>query len=659
VEEDHLRKQPPIPGDTCLDYAYPDGLGSVTWWTEGMGMICPKGAPCAKGTETSPLRCPMDRIVSIAQVVDHGFSTVSFDQWMGPVFQEQTVLSYEDDWALSPLTWALRGDYYSGATSRDNRAASMNRESGWNQWHAKPLEDINRYACSYFREGEPTEWFDSIQGNGPRATWKITEREGPWREGWQACAEEFGAEGLIFSVPTNSWQHKDLYRVLEESGADEVWLAYRDTNDEIGALRWDIDRGFAGSGISAAPTPAKEGDVIHLVSEVSSDDLTACRVSFETPDEIAAADVWDMGNGAAPEPSDEFEENRDGLRLIKWHTYDDNFIPYVVTHRLPASCELEDRQHLQVVYNTAPVIRPDCDIWEQCPEILDRGEPMVRAGEPTEIRAAFFDAGAADVHEAQIDWGDGEAGSGTVAYAGNSAQGVSGTVSAIHTYLSCGTFRIDMSVRDDDGGSGTEFQVVQVDEPPPTISCPENIVAEAEAPTATLVDLGQPSVEGGICTPVEVGNDNPGPYPMGLTSVTWTVRNTDDILDPESGEYIRLEDNCEQQVLVVDTTAPVVTAPADRNVTAYQSDPAVDIGTASASDAVGVVFLSRDAPRMFPEGPTTVTWYAIDEAGNIGSDTQLVTGVKRGGGAIGPVLLLLFGLAGLRRYRRVGFGASP
>lgn len=216
--------------------------------------------------------------------------------------------------------------------------------------------------------------------------------------------------------------------------------------------------------------------------------------------------------------------------------------------------------------------------------------------------------------------------------------------------LPLGIHEVSLYVSDDIVESAPDMVLVDVDDIPPSISCPGNAVAEATGPTGANVELGVPTVEGGDCAGVEVSSDAADLFALGHTEVLWSVRNIDETLDPSSGDYIHLEDSCPQEVTVIDTTAPDIEAPADRRVTAYQSDPAVDIGMATATDAVGVVFISKDAPRKFPEGPTTVTWYAIDDAGNIGSDTQIVTGEKRGGGAMNPAwLLLLLGLGVMRR----------
>jgi hypothetical protein len=77
-------------------------------------------------------------------------------------------------------------------------------------------------------------------------------------------------------------------------------------------------------------------------------------------------------------------------------------------------------------------------------------------------------------------------------------------------------------------------------------------------------------------------------------------------------------------VRVVDTTPPVVMAPADVSVEATGPQTAVAIGTATATDLVGVVSISSDAPATFPLGTTMVTWTATDAAGNAGTATQPV-----------------------------------
>lgn len=78
-------------------------------------------------------------------------------------------------------------------------------------------------------------------------------------------------------------------------------------------------------------------------------------------------------------------------------------------------------------------------------------------------------------------------------------------------------------------------------------------------------------------------------------------------------------------VTVQDTTAPIVTPLADVTVEATGVETPVNIGTATATDVVGVVSITSNAPDTFEIGTTIVTWTAIDAAGNEGTATQNVT----------------------------------
>ncbi|PIV30054.1 MAG: hypothetical protein COS35_08735, partial [Zetaproteobacteria bacterium CG02_land_8_20_14_3_00_50_9] len=88
-----------------------------------------------------------------------------------------------------------------------------------------------------------------------------------------------------------------------------------------------------------------------------------------------------------------------------------------------------------------------------------------------------------------------------------------------------------------------------------------------------------------------------------------------------------------RRVFVQDTTAPVVTAPANIIVAAVDAygtplaDPyiAAFLTAVSATDNVGVVFQSNNAPAVFPPGLTSVTFTARDAVGNIGTATATVT----------------------------------
>lgn len=120
-----------------------------------------------------------------------------------------------------------------------------------------------------------------------------------------------------------------------------------------------------------------------------------------------------------------------------------------------------------------------------------------------------------------------------------------------------------------------------------------------------------------------------------------------------------------------DNKPPVVTAPSNRTVTASGKKTTVVLGHATATDIVqGIVVninqssITASDTGPFTVGVHTITWTAIDAAGNIGTAKQKVTvnadpnatdddGDKKssggGGGSLGFISLLILMLFSLRR----------
>jgi len=115
---------------------------------------------------------------------------------------------------------------------------------------------------------------------------------------------------------------------------------------------------------------------------------------------------------------------------------------------------------------------------------------------------------------------------------------------------------------------------------------------------------------------VTVTNNAPAKFPLGTTSVTWTVTDA-------AGNV----STATQDIMVVDAELPTISAPADITTLANSGSFAtgVNLGTPIYSDNVNVVTVTNDAPLQFPLGSTTVTWTATDAAGNIAKATQVVT----------------------------------
>ncbi|TBR11479.1 MAG: HYR domain-containing protein, partial [Candidatus Nitrosotenuis sp.] len=178
-----------------------------------------------------------------------------------------------------------------------------------------------------------------------------------------------------------------------------------------------------------------------------------------------------------------------------------------------------------------------------------------------------------------------------------------------------GQTKITWTAVDLSGNNSTTTQTVfVVDTTAPVLTVPENITQEATGPTGNVVSLGQPTTQD-ISEISSVSNNAPSDYPFGSTIVTWTA--TDKYGNSVSGN---------QNVTVIDTTLPKLTAPADVTVEATSiSENVVPLGEPKVSDLVGVDSLTNDAPSSFPLGQTTVTWTAKDTSGNTATATQLVS----------------------------------
>jgi hypothetical protein len=154
-----------------------------------------------------------------------------------------------------------------------------------------------------------------------------------------------------------------------------------------------------------------------------------------------------------------------------------------------------------------------------------------------------------------------------------------------------------------------------MDTTPPAISVQQTAITIEATSAQTTVNLGSVTATDlvdGVITPT---NNAPGAFPLAITTVTWTATD-------EAGNTA----SATQNVVVQDTTPPVITAPAAVTADSATGQPiAVAIGSATATDAFTPVSITSDAPAMFPIGNTTVTWTATDANGNTSTATQLVT----------------------------------
>jgi len=155
------------------------------------------------------------------------------------------------------------------------------------------------------------------------------------------------------------------------------------------------------------------------------------------------------------------------------------------------------------------------------------------------------------------------------------------------------------------------------DTTPPTLTCPADITVEQQDAAGTSVEFAATAQDDQDPAPAVVCDPPSGTvFPLGTTIVACTA--TDAAGNRAEGSF---------RVTVADTTPPVLVPPEDLRV--EQTSPGgtpVDLGEAAALDRCdAAVAITNDAPALFPQGTTLVTWRAVDASGNAATATQRVT----------------------------------
>ncbi|MCB9064977.1 MAG: HYR domain-containing protein [Chitinophagales bacterium] len=182
-----------------------------------------------------------------------------------------------------------------------------------------------------------------------------------------------------------------------------------------------------------------------------------------------------------------------------------------------------------------------------------------------------------------------------------------------------GNTTVTWTAKDIHGNIKTDIQNITVmDNQNPTITPPATVTVNADngSCAATNVALGIPSTSDN-CGVDSVWNNAPASFPVGNTTVTWTV------LDIHGNSS-----TANQTVTVVDNQNPDITAPIDVTTNAdfgqcYATNVALDVPT--TGDNCGILSVNNNAPSSFPVGTTTVTWTVTDIHGNTNTATQTVT----------------------------------
>lgn len=146
----------------------------------------------------------------------------------------------------------------------------------------------------------------------------------------------------------------------------------------------------------------------------------------------------------------------------------------------------------------------------------------------------------------------------------------------------------------------------------PVITPPNDLLIEATG-GLTPVSVGQAMATdaSGIKS---LSSNAPEQFPLGTTTIIWTA------IDGAGNMAIAT-----QVIKVVDTIPPTITALPDITIQAENPEAnRIELKSPLATDAVGVISITNDAPEVFPLGETLVNWTATDVASNSVSAIQKI-----------------------------------
>ena len=160
--------------------------------------------------------------------------------------------------------------------------------------------------------------------------------------------------------------------------------------------------------------------------------------------------------------------------------------------------------------------------------------------------------------------------------------------------------------------------VIVMDFIKPTITCPAAVLVDTDAGVCTASGIILPTpITSDNCGVASVTSNAPSIFPIGITTVTWTVSDN-------NGNTA----TCEQIVTVEDNEDPTIACPAN-----IMTNPdgglctasGVVLGSPTVGDNCMVATISSNAPAVFSSGTTMVTWTVTDAAGNTATCVQNVT----------------------------------
>jgi hypothetical protein len=202
----------------------------------------------------------------------------------------------------------------------------------------------------------------------------------------------------------------------------------------------------------------------------------------------------------------------------------------------------------------------------------------------------------------------------------------SGTGTGSGSVFNKGVTNVTVTANNTSGSVNYSFDVTVIDSIAPVIAIDGLTVITNNGCTATAVLLPQPGISDNCTNAADlvVTNDAPASYPIGATTVTWTVK------DAQGNRATTT-----QIVTVADTISPVLTTPSAQ-VLCYSETYNVPALVAKDNCGIASIMYSisgatersgsgTDASGSFNVGVSTITWTVTDSNDNQTRDTTTVT----------------------------------
>lgn len=209
-------------------------------------------------------------------------------------------------------------------------------------------------------------------------------------------------------------------------------------------------------------------------------------------------------------------------------------------------------------------------------------------------------------------------GEGDYTYQFSGATTSSGAGTGSGSIFNVGVTDVALIVTNSCGADTCYFTVTVIDNQKPSISVAATMIVNADSGlcSATNVSLSTPAISDN-CEVDSVWNNAPLSYPVGTTTVVWTVSDVHGNTNTAA-----------QDVIVIDTHPPVIVCAAGITVNADSGvcvATNVSLATPFVTDNCGVDSVWNNAPVSYAVGATMVTWTAMDIHGNSSTCTQSVT----------------------------------